>query len=89
MKVGIPRALLYYQYYPMWKTFFEELGALVLVSGPTSKATLAAGIERALLPAARSRATTIRSEIVAEFDHRRLCRDLEQLYEELLARARR
>ncbi len=27
IKVGIPRALLYYQYYPMWKTFFEELGA--------------------------------------------------------------
>ncbi len=46
MKVGIPRALLYYQYYPMWKTFFEELGASVLISGPTTKATLAAGIER-------------------------------------------
>jgi predicted nucleotide-binding protein (sugar kinase/HSP70/actin superfamily) len=46
MKVGIPRALLYYQYYPIWKTFFEELGASVLVSGPTTKATLAAGIER-------------------------------------------
>jgi len=46
MKVGIPRALLYYQYYPMWKTFFEELGASVLVSGPTTKATLAAGVER-------------------------------------------
>ncbi len=46
MKVGIPRALLYYQYYPMWKTFFEELGASVLVSGLTTKATLAAGVER-------------------------------------------
>jgi predicted nucleotide-binding protein (sugar kinase/HSP70/actin superfamily) len=46
MKVGIPRALLYYQYYPMWKTFFEELGASVLVSRLTTKATLAAGIER-------------------------------------------
>ncbi len=26
IKVGIPRALLFYQYYPMWKTFFDELG---------------------------------------------------------------
>jgi predicted nucleotide-binding protein (sugar kinase/HSP70/actin superfamily) len=32
MKIGIPRALLYYQYYPAWKTFFEELGAEVVVS---------------------------------------------------------
>ncbi len=46
MKVGIPRALYYYQYYPMWKTFFEELGASVLVSGLTTKATLAAGLNR-------------------------------------------
>jgi predicted nucleotide-binding protein (sugar kinase/HSP70/actin superfamily) len=46
MRVGIPRALLYYQYYPMWKTFFEELGASVVVSDPTTKATLAAGSER-------------------------------------------
>lgn len=32
IRIGIPRALLYYQYYPMWQTFFEELGAEV-VSG--------------------------------------------------------
>ena len=37
MQVGIPRALLYYQYYPMWRTFFEELGAEVVVSSPTTK----------------------------------------------------
>jgi predicted nucleotide-binding protein (sugar kinase/HSP70/actin superfamily) len=23
MRIGIPRGLLYYQYFPMWKTFFE------------------------------------------------------------------
>lgn len=45
-KVGIPRALLYYQQYPMWKTFFSELGAEVVVSPPTTKATLAAGSAR-------------------------------------------
>jgi predicted nucleotide-binding protein (sugar kinase/HSP70/actin superfamily) len=46
VKVGIPRALLYYQYYPMWKTFFDELGAEVVVSPPTTQATLSAGSSR-------------------------------------------
>jgi predicted nucleotide-binding protein (sugar kinase/HSP70/actin superfamily) len=45
-KVGIPRALLYYQYYPMWKTFFEELGAEVMVSPPTTQAILSSGSSR-------------------------------------------
>ncbi|MBI4284037.1 MAG: hypothetical protein HY663_06170, partial [Chloroflexi bacterium] len=44
--IGIPRALLYYQYYPMWQTFFEELGAEVVVSSPTTQAMLAAGSAR-------------------------------------------
>ena len=46
IKVGIPRALLYYQYYPMWKTFFEELGAEVMVSPPTTQAILSSGSSR-------------------------------------------
>jgi predicted nucleotide-binding protein (sugar kinase/HSP70/actin superfamily) len=46
IKVGIPRALLYYQYYPMWKTFFEELGAEVVVSPPTTQAILSSGSTR-------------------------------------------
>ncbi len=46
IKIGIPRALLYYQYYPMWKTFFEELGAEVVVSPPTTRAMLAEGSAR-------------------------------------------
>jgi predicted nucleotide-binding protein (sugar kinase/HSP70/actin superfamily) len=46
VKVGIPRALLYYQYYPMWRSFFEGLGAEVVVSPPTTQATLAAGSSR-------------------------------------------
>ena len=46
VKVGIPRALLYYQYYPMWQSFFEGLGAEVIVSPPTTQATLAAGSSR-------------------------------------------
>ena len=44
--VGMPRALLYYQYYPMWKTFFEELGVEVVVSPPTTQAVLSAGSSR-------------------------------------------
>lgn len=46
IKIGIPRALLYYQYYPMWQTFFAELGAEVVVSPPTTQAMLAAGSSR-------------------------------------------
>ena len=46
--VGIPRALLYYQYYPMWKTFFEQLGAEVVVSAPTTRTTLAQGSTRVI-----------------------------------------
>lgn len=46
IKVGIPRALLYYQYYPMWQTFFDTLGAEVIVSPPTTKADLANGSAR-------------------------------------------
>jgi len=46
VKVGIPQALLYYQYYPMWETFFEELGAEVVVSPPTTQAMLSEGSSR-------------------------------------------
>ncbi len=48
IRVGIPRALLYYQYFPMWKTFFERLGAEVVVSSPTNKTVLNLGISRAV-----------------------------------------
>lgn len=44
MKIGIPRALLYYEYFPMWKTFFEELGVEVVVSENTTKDILNNGI---------------------------------------------
>jgi predicted nucleotide-binding protein (sugar kinase/HSP70/actin superfamily) len=46
IRIGIPRALLYYQYYPVWKTFFEELGAEVVVSPPTTQIMLAEGSAR-------------------------------------------
>jgi predicted nucleotide-binding protein (sugar kinase/HSP70/actin superfamily) len=48
VRVGIPRALFYYQYYPGWKAFFEALGAETVVSPPTNKAIFAAGNSRAV-----------------------------------------
>ena len=46
IRIGIPRALLYYQYYPMWYTFFHELGAEVVVSPPTTQVMLSSGSSR-------------------------------------------
>ncbi|MFC1904594.1 acyl-CoA dehydratase activase-related protein [Chloroflexota bacterium] len=48
IKVGITRALLYYQYYPMWKAFLEELGAEVVVSLPTTQTMLSSGSSRVI-----------------------------------------
>lgn len=45
MKVGIPRALLYYYYYPFWKTMFDELKIEIVLSKPTSKHIINKGIE--------------------------------------------
>lgn len=41
--VGIPRALLYFRYKTMWRTFFEELGRNVVVSSKSDRSTLEAG----------------------------------------------
>jgi len=43
--VGIPRSLLFYNYFPLWQTFFEWLGEDILVSEKTNKKTLDKGIE--------------------------------------------
>ncbi|AOY75961.1 acyl-CoA dehydratase activase-related protein [Clostridium formicaceticum] len=45
LKIGIPRGLWFYDYYPLWKTFYEELGADVILSSPTNKNTLDAGVK--------------------------------------------
>ena len=37
IKVGIPRALLYYKFYKLWITFFKQLGAEVIISAKTNK----------------------------------------------------
>ncbi|MBP2673745.1 MAG: hypothetical protein H6Q84_585 [Deltaproteobacteria bacterium] len=43
-RVGIPRALFYYTYFPFWQTFFTELDTEVVVSGPTNKKILQDGL---------------------------------------------
>ncbi|MDD3946669.1 MAG: acyl-CoA dehydratase activase-related protein [Clostridia bacterium] len=43
MKIGIPRGLLYYLYFPLWDTFFKELGADVVISAKSNKAILTNG----------------------------------------------
>jgi predicted nucleotide-binding protein (sugar kinase/HSP70/actin superfamily) len=45
MKVGIPKGLLYYKYYPFMKSFFEELGAEIAVSPDTNKLILDYGVK--------------------------------------------
>lgn len=46
--VGIPQGLAYYYYYPLWKTFFEELGLDVITSADSNRQTVAMGIESAV-----------------------------------------
>src|SRR4030067_3816228 len=45
-RIGIPRALLYYKYYPMWLTFLKEMGACVVVSGQTNPRIIKQGAAR-------------------------------------------
>ena len=44
-KVGIPRALYYYQYFTLWKSFLEGLGAEIVLSDFTSKKILDDGVK--------------------------------------------
>ena len=48
IKVGIPRALLYYRYGVLWKTFFELLGCNVVLSPETNKQILELGVNNTI-----------------------------------------
>lgn len=50
-RIGIPSSLLYYVHFPMWQTFFSELGIEVVTSGQTTKSLLDAGVKEALADA--------------------------------------
>jgi len=43
--IGIPRALVYFYYYPQWKTFFEELNYRVVLSNKTSRRIVDMGVK--------------------------------------------
>jgi len=48
IKIGIPKAFLYFKYQIMWRSFFEELGLEVVVSPNTNKAILDMGINSSI-----------------------------------------
>ena len=43
MKIGLPRALLSYYYYPFWKTLFSELGHELILSDETNSKIISEG----------------------------------------------
>jgi predicted nucleotide-binding protein (sugar kinase/HSP70/actin superfamily) len=44
VRVGVPRALWYYTFYPFWRALFAGMGASLIPSQPTTKGILDAGI---------------------------------------------
>ncbi|MEA2086489.1 MAG: acyl-CoA dehydratase activase-related protein, partial [Candidatus Caldatribacteriota bacterium] len=48
LRIGLPQALLYYEYFPLWKNFLEGLGVEVINSGPTTKEILDLGVKSAI-----------------------------------------
>lgn len=48
IRVGIPSSLFYFYYFPLWKTFFTDLGAEVICSPRTTRLTIDAGINTAV-----------------------------------------
>ena len=46
--IGLPRALLYYRYAPLWKAFFQELGMETVASDPTDREILERGAALAI-----------------------------------------
>jgi predicted nucleotide-binding protein (sugar kinase/HSP70/actin superfamily) len=48
LKIGIPRALLYYWYGSIWEKFWQDSGFTVVTSPPTNRQIMLAGVETAL-----------------------------------------
>lgn len=47
MRLGFPRALTYYDYYPFWAGFFYKLGIQLHTSPPTNRAIMEDGLKKA------------------------------------------
>ncbi len=48
MKVGIPRALYYYRFFPFWQSFLQGIGFKVIVSDQTTKDILDYGVAKSV-----------------------------------------
>lgn len=48
MRIGIPRSLTYYWFYPFWKGFFNSLNIKLVISPPTNKNILDTGVKIAV-----------------------------------------
>ncbi len=48
MRIGIPKSLLYYYYFPFWRSFFENFGFEVVVSADTSEEILNRGVKNSI-----------------------------------------
>ena len=48
MRIGVPRALSFFRFHPAWRTFFQRLEVEIVVSPPTTRATLEAGLPYAV-----------------------------------------
>ena len=48
IKIGIPRALMYYRYGVLWKNFFELLGCKVILSPKSNEEILSLGISNTI-----------------------------------------
>ncbi len=44
MRIGVPRGLLFFYYYPLWEAFFRTLGVELVVSAPTSRPLFNRGV---------------------------------------------
>jgi len=47
VKIGFPRALFYYDYFPFWAGFFHRLGIEVVTSPPTHRKIMEQGLKKA------------------------------------------
>ncbi len=45
VKIGMPRALTFFDQYPFWKAFFTEIGCEVVLSDPTNRQIISSGAE--------------------------------------------
>lgn len=45
LRIGIPRTLSFFTFYPLWKSFFEGLGVDVIISPESNKALLDQGVK--------------------------------------------